>query len=213
MCDGLKKRIPKWSTLRPVGKSFAVRLTVLIPLIGYFIIFNDAVVGKLKLIEEIAGIDPSNYGQSVPPRLFQVYFGLCALGFGAAIYSFLCPPQVSYYGTAAAYVGGDGSSIGDFAFEEIENTLKQSRVQQEFKRIRERYTPPETSEQKAEINKGVLNLYFTYLDTGQPCWRAAATFFYTLGFLSLGLSSIKVFWRVLVTLIHVASTHGLLSLF
>jgi hypothetical protein len=35
-----------WTTLRPIGNSWPARLTIIIPLIGYFIIFNDALAQR-----------------------------------------------------------------------------------------------------------------------------------------------------------------------
>jgi len=60
---------------------------------------------------------------SVSPRLLLIYFGLCAVALGSVIYDRFCPDEVKHFGTSAAYVGGDGRSIGDFVLESIEATL------------------------------------------------------------------------------------------
>ena len=41
-----------WTVLRPVGNSIIVKLTILVPAIGYLIIFNDKLVGYVDLIRE-----------------------------------------------------------------------------------------------------------------------------------------------------------------
>ena len=48
----MSAKFPKWSLLRTVGNLTAVRLTVLIPLVGYLIIFNENVVKYLDLAKE-----------------------------------------------------------------------------------------------------------------------------------------------------------------
>src|ERR1700681_4261929 len=81
--------LPRWSLLRRVGNSSAVRLTILIPLIGYLIIFNSYVVHYLELPKEFAGAQPP--GSAVSPRLLLIYFGLSALAAGSVIYAYFCP--------------------------------------------------------------------------------------------------------------------------
>jgi hypothetical protein len=163
--------VSKWSRLRSVGNSLPARLTILIPLVGYLIIFNQVTAKYLTLIQELAGRTSPDHPISVSPRLLLVYFGLCALALGSAIYSYFCPNQVRHYGSSAAYVRGDGPSIRDFAFEPIESELRESAFRKEYLRIRNRYEggpngPPRmiTPEQKEEVNNGVLHLYFRYLD-------------------------------------------------
>src|SRR6266852_9232668 len=94
----------KWSRLRSVGNSLPARLTILIPLVGYLIIFNQETAKYLTLIQELAGQKTSaDHPISVSPSVLLVYFGLCALALGSAIYSYLCPDQVRHYGSSAAY--------------------------------------------------------------------------------------------------------------
>src|ERR1700691_6469979 len=97
----------RWSTLRSIGNSFAVRATILIPLVGYFIIFNSKLADYVGLIREVTGTDTS--GLSVSPRLFETYFGLCFIAVGTAIYSAFCPSVIKKYRTSAAFAGDDGS--------------------------------------------------------------------------------------------------------
>jgi hypothetical protein len=110
---------PRWSRLRGTGNSLPVRLTVLIPVVGYLIIFNSYIVKYLELAKEFGGAQAME-NASVSPRLLLSYFGLCAVALGSVIYDRFCPDEVKHFGTSAAYVGGDGRSIGDFALEAIE---------------------------------------------------------------------------------------------
>ena len=203
---------PKWSLLRTVGNLTAVRITVLIPLVGYLIIFNANVVQYLELAKEFVGISNHHFDSGVSPRLLLIYFGLCALAAGSAIFSIWCPPEVKHYGTSAGYVGGDGRNIGDFAFEPIEATLRKSTIYaSEYKRIRDRYdrvpsrdyTREDMSEAKAQANNGVLHLYFRYLDSTHPILRLLSAIFFAIGFTALAVPSIQVFLRVTRLLISV----------
>ena len=42
-------RIPTWDELRTLGQSRAVKLTILMPLIGYMIISNEQLIGYFEL--------------------------------------------------------------------------------------------------------------------------------------------------------------------
>lgn len=106
--------VPGWHILRNIGNLAAVRLTIFIPLVGYLVVFNNKVVEWLELTKEFVGVPPA-IGLTVSPRLLLIYFGLCAVAVGSAIYSMLCPQEIKHYGTSAAYVGGDGPNIGDIA--------------------------------------------------------------------------------------------------
>ena len=154
-----------------------MRLTILIPLVGYLIIFNANVVKYLDLAKEFVGISSHHFDSGVSAKLLLIYFGL---GARRRLCGFLnlVPTEVKHYGTSAADVGADGRNIGDFAFEPIETTLRKSvTYAEEYKRIRDRYEPrlqstgytverqrEDVAEAKAQINNGILHLYFTYLD-------------------------------------------------
>ena len=189
--------------MRSIGNSSYVRLTVLIPIVGYLIIFNAHVVDYLDLAKEFVGAPPTE-GSQVSPRLLLIYFGLTAIALGSATYTLACPWQVKHYGTATAYVGGEGPNIGDLAFEPIEEVLRNSRYKTRYQRIRNRYEQdmkPITAEQKAQVNNGVLHLYFEYLDHRYLVWRWVAFVSFVVGFFCLMIPSAQVFYRVLIILL------------
>jgi hypothetical protein len=66
------KYVP-WTTLREIGNLSAVKLTILLPAIGYLIIFNENVIEYLKLSPEL-GLDSQSSTISI--RLLTIYFGL-----------------------------------------------------------------------------------------------------------------------------------------
>ena len=208
----------RWSKLRPIGNSWPARLTVLIPLVGYLIIFNTKLAGYADLIREVSGGDP--VGLSVSPRLFQVNFGLCFVSIGAAIYAFACPSIVKKYGTSGAFAGGDGQYYGNFGIDLIRQTLTSEGYAAAVEEIRRRYDPlPDTSGRPPsdadtyQVRNAILHLYFTYLNGSGPLWCWLSAFFYVLGFVVLLVPSIKIFSRVVRILFDLTVTYGLWSLF
>ena len=173
----LRRVTIRWSHLRAIGNSVAAKVTILIPLIGYLLIFNERLAAYSTLIKQLVGFYQPDAQIGVSPRLLLIYFGLCAVAVGSAIYALFCPTQVKSYGSSAGYVTGDGPSIKDFAFEPIEEQLRNSPYEGQYQRIRARYEGRGvaakfgtlTDEQKEQINNGVLHLYFEYLDVVVDC--------------------------------------------
>jgi len=94
-----------WSSpyIRSIGNSYAARLAILIPLIGYWIIFNDFIVQHVRLWLETIGLS-ADEPQTVPWRLLKLYFGLCFIALATVIYRWRCPEQVKLYATASEYI-------------------------------------------------------------------------------------------------------------
>jgi hypothetical protein len=103
-----------WATLRSFGNSRAVQLSVLFPIVGYLILFNDEVARFLSM----AALDKKPSPQGVfetlwRAKLYFVYFGLMAMGIGSGIYQVSCPYLIKKYGDWADYVRFDGESISE----------------------------------------------------------------------------------------------------
>lgn len=200
---------PKWSNLRAIGNSSAVRMTILIPLIGYFILFNNTLFQSLDLLPELQ--------QWIKPRarLFVFYYGLCALAVGSAIYSYFCPIEIKRYESSTAYVVADMDALGRGGLKNIETLLKgveglSRKV--EIADAKERLSEAQISgrfesERRAELHKVLLHSHYQVLDSTFPKARVMAVLMYGLGFLLLGVSAFEVFGRVTWTIFRVGIAH------
>jgi hypothetical protein len=85
-----------WSNLSKVGGTPALRLTVLVPLIGIFLIFNEQ-TEKLFIypdfFREDLGLSIENKFSTT--NLYFTYFGLCFLGIASAMFALLCPKEIA----------------------------------------------------------------------------------------------------------------------
>jgi hypothetical protein len=175
-------------------------MTVLIPLIGYLIIFNAKIAEYLHIVRELGGaVDDV----SVSPRLLLIYFGLCAVAAAVSVYSWRCPNAVKYYGSANAYVSAVKDVSGDFPMVEIEKafTHTNDKFSKEYWEIRDRFEKtnagaPLSTAQKQEVYMGYLHLYYRYLDELHPLSRVVVAVFYSVGFVCLLIPSAGVFLRV-----------------
>jgi hypothetical protein len=99
----------RWSNLRLIGNSNILKFTILIPIIGYMILFNEHLVQHFNLAEEFFGeVNPENDKRALNVitfwRLYCFYFGFCFLGGGAFLFHLICPPQIRRHGDQSNYV-------------------------------------------------------------------------------------------------------------
>ena len=82
-----------------------MRLTLLVPLIGVFLVFNETLEAVLTwptFFREDLRLSASS---TLPTdNLYYVYFGLCLLGFGSALFSAFCPREISDQPNIGRYV-------------------------------------------------------------------------------------------------------------
>lgn len=171
-----------WSDLRGISNSYPAKSTIVIPLIGYYILFNEYLVKWLHLAQQVGGSTPADH---IPRRVLWLYMGLCSIAIGTFIYALRCPPEVKKYGDFKDYVNGDGPALTDDAVEEIKEELGKAGYDT-F-----RYS----------LNKEIFSMHFDYLNNLHPSSRIGVTLCFAVGFLILGILSAQVFFRVLLRLI------------
>ncbi|MGM4958111.1 hypothetical protein [Bradyrhizobium sp. 604_D8_N2_3] len=192
-------QIPLWARLRFVSNSSAAKATILIPLIGYLVLFNQTVVSFLNLIKELNGSPDAG----VSYRLIFLYLGLCAISLGVLVYGWYCPNEVKHYGSAAAFVQGDGPSLRGFVIDNISKMLADNKryhaqmmeLSDEFRSIGQNRTVTESDRERYRTEH--LHLYFDFLNRSHPAARAVAVVSYAIGFGLLAVPSAEVFWGVM----------------
>ena len=206
-----------WTALRPVGNSVIVKLTILIPAIGYLIIFNNKLVGYVDLVREVSGFDASS-GLSVPPRLFQIYFGLCFVAIASAIYSLACPSIIKRYPSAIDLGAATRDSVGDFGYTIVEREVLSSEYADQYRTNKKHFQQMvsqdfSVEQAKFEVNNALINIYFALKNLEKPVLRWLCVGCFTFGFFVLFISSIKIFFRVAVVLYDVITTRGITAIF
>lgn len=91
--------VANWTGLRSIGNSTFSKLTMFVPVFGYFILFNDSLVQYLRLVFDVC---PAG-GCEVGWRVFLIYFGLCFVAVGAVIFAARCPDIVKRYSTSREF--------------------------------------------------------------------------------------------------------------
>jgi hypothetical protein len=99
---------PSWDRLRVIGNSRLIKLTIIMPLVGYLIIFNNHVVSALQLATSYFSSDIEHSflgninGEFLASRLRFLYFGFFLTGVGSSLFTLFCPQKVKQYADAVA---------------------------------------------------------------------------------------------------------------
>ena len=102
--------LPTWSTLRTLGQSQVLKLTVLAPFLGTLILFNENIVSMLTLSPAIVGqwfgveATPAAAKAFTLTRLQLTYFGLVFLGIAAFLFSVLCPREIKRFSSPVDFI-------------------------------------------------------------------------------------------------------------
>jgi predicted membrane channel-forming protein YqfA (hemolysin III family) len=102
----LNSLIP-WSSLSSIGNTTAARLTILAPLIGYLVIYNQAIAGFFFLSKDaVISTQPEDSLLSLlrNMKLTFLYFGLLFFGVGTIIFGIFSPRSIRRYKSAEEYV-------------------------------------------------------------------------------------------------------------
>jgi len=201
---------PSWKELRKIGQSKLIGLSILVPIIGYMIIFNEEFVHNFELSKEVFSINetlekPSNNGISIESksRLFYFYFGLTFLGLGSVLYKLRCPPLIRENSSKSAYVRNDSSLMTIKRIKSIINYLNNKVDQvysEELNDIKIAINEVETSHHGSippiTRERHVIDLMFMqwqYESLTKPISRWATLISYVFGFLILAIPTVQAF--------------------
>lgn len=175
----------RWTSLRGISNSSAAKSTIVIPLLGYWIIFNETIAGWLRLISPL-----SDGGPHVSYRLLWTYIALSCIAFGTFLYAIFCPPEVKKYADYQDYINGDGEAMTKST---IETMLAYLESKGHYE-LREGVA----GMARAEADGDIMDIYFQDANEQAPAARLTVTLLYYLGFGILGILSIQVLGRVVV---------------
>jgi hypothetical protein len=205
----MKLIVPRWTKLRALGNSPAVRLTILIPIVGYLVLLNENVLQYLDLSREVYGVNAQ--AAAAPPistthvtwQLLFVYFGLSTVALAATLYALFCPEPVKRYPSSidmvAHAMGHTGDSFLDSAESEVkkESLISLVPLRNRFdERIRASTSPAETKEALTTYHRDTLHVFFVLLDHRGRAARLATFYCYIVGFAVLGVPATYTFYRV-----------------
>jgi hypothetical protein len=166
----LKPLQQHWSDLRGISNSYAAKATILVPAVGYWIVFNETLVHWVRLATQLGEGTPVG---EVPRKLLWLYLGLVLIGITSALYSWRCPRIVKKYGDAADFIKGDGGATSPDKVNEYIDELEE----RGYAELRDRVT---------NVWEGkridVMEIYYSDLDNREPFSRSIVTILFVCGF-------------------------------
>ena len=175
-----------WSNLRGISNSYAAKATILVPVIGYWIVFNETLVHWLRLATQFGNGSPVG---EVPRRLLWLYLGLVLIGIASAVYLWRCPRVIKKYGDAEDYISGDAEATSPSQINEYINELENKG----YYELRERVLATPLPSKRIDV----MQVYYLDLDKREPIARVIVTALFYCGFLILTVLSAQILWRVL----------------
>lgn len=93
-----------WLDLRSLGNSKLVQSTVLVPVIGYLILFSE---WFLELVGERNGFN-------LLWKIYCLYYSFTLIAVASVIYNYKCPSAFKYYGSLAEYIEKEERLYGKY---------------------------------------------------------------------------------------------------
>ena len=121
---------PMWSTLRILGQSKMVSMTIFVPVIGYMILLNEDVVGYLSLSDELlskSSVTESNWlsFSDTFGRLRLIYLGLVFVGIASFIFKIRCPSEILRHRNEYDYIHAELAVMTSERFSAAKERLTQ----------------------------------------------------------------------------------------
>ena len=115
----MRDLVPYWSALRLIGRSRLARATIFIPIVGYFILFNEQLTKYLNLIPQLAGGETDltkGLDAFTLSRLICLYIGLFCIGAASIIFHMLCPEVVAEHESEHAFSKAELDLMSPYRF-------------------------------------------------------------------------------------------------
>ena len=93
------KSIITWKALRGIGNSTFAKSTILMPVLGYFIIFNSYFVHYMQEHHDLCSVSQCD----ITWKFYFLYFGASSIGLASLAYAIFCPEIIKKYGGASEF--------------------------------------------------------------------------------------------------------------
>ena len=119
----LLDKVPSWEALRPVGRSRISRMTIAMPIVGYFILFNRELANALRLSENLIGISTDEASSLTNFNLYFLYFGLLIFSLANIAFSANCPIIIKQFEGEHEFCNRELEIISRYRFSRILGVL------------------------------------------------------------------------------------------
>jgi hypothetical protein len=200
---------PTWELLRSFGSSRFAKLSIFVPVFGYFIIFNDVLVSLTGSSMEwaCAAFQSAACGEDglamlgndfMLRKLVNIYIAMSAIGLSTVIFQALCPHEVRKFWHVEDYVSAN-TKVFHHEFNRRIRTVLDKNVASDTSRIQNTFDfykgqdRPKSSEM---YDRDILSLWFTYQNMRFKVARWTCFVLFSVGVLLLSYPTVTVFLKV-----------------
>lgn len=188
--------VANWSTLRSIGNSSLSKMTMFVPVFGYFILFNDNISQYLRLAIDSCPAQECRVGW----RVFFLYFGLCFAALGAAIFTFRCPDIVKRYSTSREFFETSKDFYAHhhnlrWLLDDIEK-MRGKAYDDGLNLVDLTNNASVVGQNQIHVLSGPMAAYYNLKNTCRVRWRRASLTFYGVGAALLAIPTFITFVEV-----------------
>lgn len=168
----------RWDHLRQRMSNRLIQSTIVIPIVGYIILFSSSLEEYfcLRFVECENGV---SYW-----RMYWLYFGFCSLAAAAMIFNLKCPSLVAHHGAAYEFVDREFRIMGH------ERLVK---MDQQLAKLRGRHPQTPGNLKVTTAKEELMRDYFVMLKSQSRNWRIAVYLLYWLGALVVAVPTVVTF--------------------
>ncbi len=200
-----------WTTFRGLSNAQIMKSTILIPFLGYWIVFNQSLLPYFDLHGAFSDAFSNGFDTGknikIPTHILQAYFGLSLIALGSLLYQIRCPLEIKKYGSSTEYLLGEQDLLTEYQIAQIAEYIDENKhhyFDEEFDYMSANdrnlvsYDGKWPSMyDKIQNNKGAgLSLFYNMLNCDYTKTRWSLIILYTVGFYFFSIPSIKTFCEV-----------------
>jgi hypothetical protein len=222
----------KWSTLRKIAQLRIFSYIVLIPSVGYFLVFNSKFMDFIRVSAVANSDEHKNVDvviallQNTQYKLYCFYFGFTLLSIGYVIYQIHCPSIINIYGRAVDFIKSEETFQTSISIDDMKAQVRRLNVSwsydfgdidEKIERLNSDIVDNEKNidiknvreaisilnEERARNIRILMNTAFNSMDElSKTIQRWLIQITYVLGFSLVALPSALIFLQILLTLLN-----------
>lgn len=206
---------PQWSVIWRVAHLKIVQITIVMPIIGYAIIFNQWLIEHSSLI--VGAMDE---------KLYFLYYGFCCLAIASILFNTVCPEVIRDNGQVKEYVASEYSIANGARMQFLLMEMYQLSLRTKF-RFGEKYgkavsnlfnldLPRSLEDAEGDLQFAVIPLQATITETvyseffianfdlqddSKPIWRVIVFITLLIGLVLLAIPTLRTFTEISIKLL------------
>lgn len=186
-----------WISLKKIGQSKIVTMTIIIPLFGYMIFFNESMIKLFELSTSYLNqySSTTNMDFEYSNKLFYLYFGFSFIGIASLIYRIVSPDLINEYKSLREYIDKEKNIMSLTNVTQLYNLLKDN-SNNKVDKLQDNIIPVETVSSETVTN--IMSINWEHHNTSFVKTRNIIFYLYIFGFVLVFIPSIQMFYSICI---------------